>query len=114
MSVQCRVCGFHYYAASHVQPGKSAATCLPCHTAALFNRLNAVTDDIRTTWNATVGTPNHRRVMNVLYCRRRRAMRAIQRRYDVQGMRPSLFVAIANVVIAAHNLNVTVKATNNV
>jgi hypothetical protein len=85
MTVNCRACGIRYCLdrlPSHRPSTKSV--CFICHTAALFVRLNTVIDEIRTTWDATVGTTSHRRAMNVLYCRRRRVMLQLDRIFKVK------------------------------
>lgn len=80
MNINCRVCGIRYRS-NGLRTRQSI--CVICHSLRLFERLQTVTDEIRTTWDATVGTPNHRRAMNVLYCRRRRIMRQLDRMYGV-------------------------------
>ena len=81
MFARCLTCGYQYYPPSHRFGGKAANTCLPCHRIALLERFNAIADDARLTWNATVGTPLYRAAMNRIYCRRRRIVMMLNRAF---------------------------------
>lgn len=80
MEINCRVCGIRYRSNGL---WNRRSICVLCYSLKMFERFENVTEEIRTTWNATVGTPNHRRAMNVLYCRRYRVMRWLDRNYGV-------------------------------
>jgi len=81
MFARCFHCGYQYYPPSHRFGGKAANTCLPCHRIVLLERFNAINEDARVVWNATVGTPLYRVAMNRFYCRRRRIVMMLTRAF---------------------------------